>query len=214
MRLLPCRYPTLRRQCLQLFTFFRRQLHPIPLASHPELSLFIGTPENTHHTLLTYQFNGGGLLGIHPWNHAFLRRWCSDHNLQVGTSQVNDLLDISGGWPHILEHHARSHINNWRDRGKATRDYIAKNQTELLKLLGLEQQSRDEILALHDYKAFTPDQARATGDEMVKEEGARFNSEALVRRLWWAKQLGLVQDVRGSWSLNSLVQEITSITSP
>ena len=24
--------------------------------------MFIGTPENTHHTLLTYQFNGGGLL--------------------------------------------------------------------------------------------------------------------------------------------------------
>ena len=154
-------------------------------------------------------------FGIQPWNHAFLRRWCSDHNLQVGTPKVGELLEISGGWPSVLEHYAESRERNWTAKTNEIRDYIASQQNELLDLLGLgSTQAQKEIFALHDYDAFTPEEAREAAGllEEVQETGA--NGEALAQRLWWAKQLGLFQDAQGTWGLNSLLKEILPNTGP
>ena len=154
-------------------------------------------------------------FGIQPWNHAFLHRWCSDHNLQVGTSQVSNLLDVSGGWPCVLERYAESPEKSWQAKKMGIRKHIAENQTNLLGLLGLGlKQTQKDIFALHDYTAFTPDDARETARMMAEDQGSSADGSALVRRLWWAKQLGLVQDTQGTWALNSLLKKILPKSSP
>ena len=153
-------------------------------------------------------------FGIQPWNHAFLHRWCSDHNLQVGTSQVSELLNVSGGWPCVLERYAESTEKSWQAKREGIRKFIAENQHELLDLLGIGlAQSQNEIYALHDYGAFTPDDARDTARMMAEDEGNNADGIALVRRLWWAKQLGLIQNTQGNWALNSLLKKILPKTS-
>ena len=154
-------------------------------------------------------------FGIQPWNHAFLHRWCSDHNLQVGTSQVSELLDISGGWPCVLERYAESPEKSRQAKKRGIRKFIEENQKELFELLGLGlTQSQDEIYALHDYNAFTSDDALETARMMAEDEGSSASGDALARRLWWAKQLGLIQDTQGIWGLNSLLKNILPKTSP
>ena len=49
---------------------------------------------------------------------------------------------------------------------------------------------------------------------MAEDQGSSADGSALVRRLWWARQLGLVQDTQGSWALNSLLKKILPKTSP
>ena len=154
-------------------------------------------------------------FGIQPWNHAFLHRWCSDQNLQVGTSQVRELLKVSGGWPCVLERYADSTEKGWLAKKTGIREYTDENQNKLLDLLGVgSAQTQNEIFALHDYTAFTADDARETAHMMAEDQGRTADRIYLVRRLWWAKQLGLVQDTQGVWALNSLLKKILPKNSP
>ena len=154
-------------------------------------------------------------FGIQPWNHAFLHRWCSDQNLQVGTSQVSELLKVSGGWPCVLERYAESTEKSWQAKKTGIREYVAETQNKILDLLGVgSAQTQNDIFALHDYTAFTADDARETAHMMAEDQGHSADRIALVRRLWWAKQLGLVQDIQGTWALNSLLKKILPKTSP
>ena len=154
-------------------------------------------------------------FGIQPWNHAFLHRWCSDHNLHVGTPQVSELLGVSGGWPQILEHYAGSREKNWQATMQELRDYVTEHEKDLLDMLGLGMtEVQKDIFALQDWEAFTPEEAREAGRMMAEEEGAGAVGDALARRLWWAKQLGLFQDSQGTWRLNSLVKELLPTIDP
>ena len=142
-------------------------------------------------------------------------RWCSDQNLQIGTSQVGELLRVSGGWPCVLERYAESSEKSWQAKKKGIREYTDENQNKLLDLLGVgSAQTQNEIFALHDYTAFTPDDARDTARMLAEDQESNTDGTDLLRRLWWAKQLGLIQDTKGHWALNSLVKKILPKTSP
>ena len=148
-------------------------------------------------------------MRIHPWKPSFLHRWCSDQNLQVAKPQVDELLDVSGGWPCILEQHAESTEKNWQAKEDATRIYIEGNRTDLLTKLGLASvPAKEGIGVLQDYEAFTSEEALGVANLVGESDAPNLDGNKLVRRLWWAKQLGLILEIRGTWKVNSLVKQI------
>ena len=148
-------------------------------------------------------------MDLLPWNRAFLRRWCDDQNFQVATPQVNELLEISGGWPYILEQYAKLSEHNWQSNELAINEYIKKNRLELLAKFGLESnQSQDEITILQEYGAFTPETVQLAVDMINESAKPGLNTGTLIKRLWWAKHLGLIQEFQGNWNMNSLVQKV------
>ena len=148
-------------------------------------------------------------VGIHPWSEAFLRRWCSDQNLHEATGKTRELFTITGGWPTLLERYAASEERTWRDKSRALAEYVDQNTADLLDSLGLgSPTARREVGVLRDYDVLT---SRAVQEyaELVRDEAEEaIAPDILRRRLFWATQLGLVQDFDGEAMLNPLVSRI------
>ena len=144
-----------------------------------------------------------------PWNSAFLRRWCDDQNLHEANTKIDDLLDVSGGWPLLLERYAESDQKTWNAKIGELRDHIAANGGELLNALGLgTDAARLQLAALRDCDVLTPEDVEAHASRLSQDGNRIFEPGALRRRLCWALQLGLVHDKAGELSLNSLVSRI------
>ena len=147
-------------------------------------------------------------VGLQPWSHAFLRQWCADLNLPPAFRHVKNLLGESGGWPTVLEHYAKSLGNSARERRERLGEYVLEHREKLLDDLGLDSpQAQREIEALRYFSAFTPEEAAEIVPALDGEGDPGLTNHALVRRLWWARRLGLIQDVRGVKALNALVEK-------
>ena len=147
-------------------------------------------------------------VGLQPWSQAFLRQWCTDLNLSPAPKHVKNLLGESGGWPTILEHYAESPGNSARERRERLGEYISEHREKLLDDLGLDSpQAQRAIDALRYFSAFTPEEAAEIVSALGGEGYLGLTSHALVRRLWWAQRLGLIQDVQGAKVLNALVDK-------
>ena len=152
---------------------------------------------------------------VQPWTAAFLRRWCSDQNLHEATGKIDELLQATGGWPVLLERYAESDRKNWKDKTSELRDYVAEARGDLLDSLGLgSAMVRSQLAPLGDHPELTSDDYRAYVDLVVDQGLHTFTLDDLRRRLWWATQLGLVQEDRGSVSLNPLVARILTDETP
>ena len=149
-------------------------------------------------------------FNILPWAQTFLRQWSSDQSFQVDKKKVEGLLELTGGWPCVLERHAEFRDKNWEETNQATVNYIAKNRAELRTKLGLSSlKAQQELAELQEYNAFTTEEVRIAVDMINEIKGTNYDHDILVRRLWWSKQLGLIQDIRGTWKLNSLLMQIS-----
>ena len=144
-----------------------------------------------------------------PWNSAFLRRWCDDQNFHEANTKIDELLDVSGGWPLLLERYAESSQKTWNAKIGELRDHVAANGGELLNALGLKTDAaRLQLAALRDCGVLTPEDVEAHASRLSQDGNRIFEPGALRRRLCWALQLGLVHDKAGELSLNSLVSRI------
>ena len=144
-----------------------------------------------------------------PWNSAFLRRWCDDQNLHEVNTKIDELLDVSGGWPLLLERYAESKQKSWSAKISELQDHVTENGEELLEALGLgTDAARLQLAALHDCGVLTPEEVEDYASMLAEYGNHTFEPGALRRRLCWAQQLGLVQDINGKLSLNSLVSRI------
>ena len=144
-----------------------------------------------------------------PWNAAFLRRWCSDLNLNEASAKIEDLLDATGGWPLLLEQYAHSTEKTWKAKSADLGKYVSENRDELLDALGLGSPGTQlQVIALRDCGTLTPDDVEVYA-ALLREDGDHaFEQGLLRRRLYWAIQLGLVQEIDGTWSLNPLVARL------
>lgn len=147
-------------------------------------------------------------IGLQPWNYAFLRQWCTDINVPPASSHVKALLSDSGGWPNILmEHYARSPGARLSERRESLAEYLSGDVSKVLGDLGLGSlQAQKSIDALRCFSAFTPEEAAGVVQALDGDSG--LTSHVVVRRLWWARRLGLIQDVQGTKALNVLVEKI------
>lgn len=151
---------------------------------------------------------------VQPWTAAFLRRWCRDQNLHEATGKIDELLHATGGWPLLLERYAESDRKSWYDKTTELRDYVAETRDDLLDALGLgSAMVRSQLAPLGDHPELTPDDYEAYVD-LVDQGLHTFTPDELRRRLWWATQLGVVQEDRGSVSLNPLVARILADNTP
>lgn len=150
-------------------------------------------------------------VAIQPWNEAFLHRWCIDHNFHEAISHVEELLEISGGWPLLLKHYANSGQKNWQDKRDELQDHIVANRADLIEALGLgSEKSLEHMGALHECGGLTLADVEEYENLLANQEPKAFPPGMLRRRLFWAIQLGLAQDVGGSWRLNPLVKRLSA----
>ena len=154
-------------------------------------------------------------VGLQPWSYAFLRQWCMDLNLPPISSHVKALLGDSGGWPTVLEHYAKSRGESPRERRERLGEYVSEHWEKLLDDLGLgSPQARKSVDALRYFSAYTPEEAAEIVSALDGDGDPGLTSDALMRRLWWARRLGLIQDVQGARVLNVLVEKTLPKTFP
>ena len=148
-------------------------------------------------------------VAAQPWNAAFLRRWCSDQGLHEASGKTDDLLDLTGGWPLLLERYADSEEKTWQAKADELEHYIAEHRDDLLAAVGLGAPSTLlELAPLRAWETLNADEVDTYADLWVDEGRSQVPADVLRRRLCWATQLGLVQDVDGSTVFNSLIARI------
>ena len=153
-------------------------------------------------------------IELGPWNREYLRRWCADNNLLADSQKVDALLNVSGGWPIVLENYGKSSNGvSSRARIESVRKYIGRNADALLDQLGLGQiEVRRQVAALCDYKAFTESDAYELSSMLSESRRSEIDSRNLARRLRWAKRLNLIQNTGSKWFANPLLAKLLDNT--
>lgn len=150
-------------------------------------------------------------IGAQPWDAAFLRHWCSDLGLHEVGGGIADLLQLTGGWPLLLERYAAFDETTWGAKAAKLKQYIAQNRDELLAAIGLgEPGARHELAPLLAWEKLNPSEVNTYIDLWEEDGGEPVDPRTLSRRLHWASLLGIVQDVGGSTMLNPLVARLMS----
>ena len=145
-------------------------------------------------------------IGVGPWNGTFLRRWCDDNNFPVEQDSLRRLMDISGGWPVVLEELDQSKDLNTQQREAALEAFVEENATRLLDYWTVSGSARRELHKLIEYEAYTTEDVRVLAEQLPADE--HFDFAVLNRRLTWAKLLGLLSEAAGTWTVNPLLHRL------
>ena len=144
-----------------------------------------------------------------PWNATFARRWCSDVSLPEVAGKIHELMQLTGGWPLLLDRYRDVEATNWKGKALELDDYINEHRDELLDAVGLgEDAARCELAPLRAMETLKAEDVEACADLWVDHGGSPVDADVLRRRLFWATQLGIVVDVNGEAVLNPLVARI------
>ena len=145
---------------------------------------------------------------LQPWSAPFLRRWCSDLGRHEASAKIDDLLDLTGGWPLLLDQYAASSEKTWQARKDEIERYIAANRGEILEALGLDSHARHQLAPLCAWDSLDPTDVETYAELWSDRTHEHIDASVLRRRLFWATQLGLVQDIDGAISFNPLVARV------
>ena len=145
---------------------------------------------------------------VQPWTAPFLQRWCTDLGLHEVNAKIDELLDLTGGWPMLLERYAASGEKTWLARKAEVEGYVADNHDEILDALGLDARARGQLAPLRAWETLDPNDVEACAELWANRTQEHVDASVLRRRLFWATQLGLVQDVGGIASFNPLVARV------
>ena len=145
-------------------------------------------------------------IGVGPWNDTFLRHWCDDNNLPLDQDSLNRLMDISGGWPVVLENLGQSKDLNTQQREESLESFVREDAARLLEYWNVNGSARREIDKLIEYEAYTTEEVAVLAEQLPADE--HFDFAVLNRRLIWAKLLGLLSETAGTWKLNPLLQRL------
>ena len=142
-------------------------------------------------------------VGAGPWDMAFLRHWCDIQDLSVDRDQINDLMNVSGGWPAVLERYEKSPSKKWDRRIRDLGQRIADESEDLKRYLGIDAEAQKQLLELLKCEGFSEGDLQELGytDEFLA---------TIKRRLRWSVHLRLVTLHEGTIEFNSLVKRILS----
>ena len=147
---------------------------------------------------------------VGPWDELFVKQWCSDHALHEANAKTRELFRLTGGWPRLLQRYAECPQTTWQARVDALEGYITGNRDEVLEQLGLGAPETRNALA--PLLAWSPSPLRLdevdTYAELWAEAGPPVEPETLRCRLFWAMQLGLIDNDNGSGTFNPLVARL------
>ena len=145
---------------------------------------------------------------VGPWDISFLRRWCDDLSLAMDKFKVKSLMDVTGGWPIVIEKFDRSPAKPWEKRVGDLRKLIARDRGPLLRALGVKSIDVEmQLRQLVDYEGLK----EADVGDLMEDENAigvgQFTLEAIVHRLRWATRLRSIT-VTPKIRFNPLVKQI------
>lgn len=144
-----------------------------------------------------------------PWTPAFLSRWCSNLELHEARSKTDDLLELTGGWPILLERYASSQHKTWQGKSDELDRYLTSNRDAVLDAFGLANpNSRAELAPLCAWDTLRVDDVEEYAGLWAEDGHPPVAVPVLHRRLLWATRLGLVQDVPDGLRLNPLLARI------
>lgn len=141
-------------------------------------------------------------LSAGPWDSTFLRHWCDLQDLTVDRDQINDLLEISGGWPMVLERYEKSPSKKWDKRIQDLSQLVTDESDDFRQRLGIDIEAEKQLSELLRYEGLP-------GDAM--EELGEYDTASLVtlkRRLSWAVHLRLVSSHEGAIKFNPFVRRV------
>ena len=141
----------------------------------------------------------------------FVRQWCSEHELYEANSKIRELFNLTGGWPSLLERYASTPETTWRARADALHAHIERDRANLLALFGLGAPDvRRELAPLLAWNQSLRADDVDTYAELWAEEHPPIEAGVLRRRLFWATQLGLIDNDVGAGAFNPLVARLLS----
>ena len=168
--------------------------------------LFVANPE-TLWTLMkdlkSRHIESPEWIAIEPWDEIFLRHWLRDNNQPHDKKRVQELMEISGGWPKVLEMfvHQRRKLKTWDGRINALHAGLERTD-KWLTYLGLNSAVRQELDVLLRHEPILSD----SNEEIdLLAELENINADVLRQRVRWSQHLGLVTDTDGLWEFNPLV---------
>lgn len=146
---------------------------------------------------------------VSSWNKSFLLQWCRDQNLHEAVDHIDELFEITGGWPTLLEDYAKLSSLGWQEKSQQMKDYIEKNTDELVIRLGLDSpQCIIQMKALSGLSNLVFEEISAYEELLIEEGEIAIQPGSLHQRLQWAIRLGLIEDQEGEIQLNPLVRQV------
>lgn len=149
------------------------------------------------------------LLPLEPWNAAFLNRWISDLNLHAARTKIDELLELTGGWPILLEQYASIPQTNWGESRDAIDRYIVDNRDALLESLGLKRiKTRKEFDPVCDMDSLDIADVESQAIKWNEGRDVVIDPDTLRRRMVWGRYLGLLRETPNGLRLNSVIKRV------
>ena len=141
-------------------------------------------------------------LSAGPWDLTFLRHWCDVQDLTANREQINDLLEISGGWPMVLERYEKSHSKVWDKRIQDLSQLVKDESDDFRCRLGIDAEAEKQLSELLNYEGLSGHAM----EELDEYDTATLTT--LKRRLSWAIHLRLASLREGAIEFNPLVKRV------
>ena len=142
-------------------------------------------------------------IQIGPWDKRFLRHWLEDINFTADAAHVNELMEVSGGWPVVLDKFGeKPPSKSWSTRIEELNRELIKDRA--MQDFGMDSEEVKRLLrALLSEDAFDSDSIEVASVEVG------LDNAKVLQRVEWSERLGLVSRVRdGCWEFNPLIRRL------
>ena len=147
-------------------------------------------------------------IEIGPWNKTFLRHWLDDINFTVNADHVNELMEVSAGWPTILDRFSdKPTRKSWFSRINELKLEFPKDQP--LQEFGLYSEEVEQLLrALLNCSDPRDDIFDSESFEVISDE-LGLSADEVSLRAKWSERLGLISCTgQGCWTFNPLIRHL------
>lgn len=148
-------------------------------------------------------------IQIGPWDKRFLRHWLEDINLTADAEHVNELMEVSGGWPAAIDKFGKKPPHkSWSTRIDELN--LELNNDLAMSDFGIYSEEVQRILqALLSEEAFDLDSIEIASNEIGLD-----NTE-ILQRVKWSECLKLVSSAGDSlWTFNPLIRRLLEASDP
>lgn len=144
-----------------------------------------------------------------PWDQRFLRHWLEDINYTADADHVNELMEVSGGWPAVLEKFGeKAPRKSWSRRIEELTRELIKDRS--MQDFGVYSEEVKRVLrALLNEDIFDLDSIEVAADEIG------LDSVEVLRWVKWSERLGLVSRAdENCWIFNPLIRRLLEASDP
>lgn len=171
--------------------------------------VFIATPERLWQTMAAESdLRNLDWIEIGPWDKRFLRHWLDDINLTADESHVNELMEVSAGWPVVLDRFVDKPLRkSWSTR---INELILELPRDLpLKEFGADTKEVERLLRMLQNLSDPGDNIFDSDSIEIVSDELSLNDGEVSMRVKWSERLGLVSCTgQGCWTFNPLVRRL------